>query len=140
MPYPAPALAPIHPESELMLSYRNVSCTSLTTFFLRSLNLVVPRDSLCIRRWHLLARSCLRLLWCRRLGWLYEAVLLSSWKLRIRCAIYSSVLSRASLLRSILWLSCSLYVVVCDMSSFGVFLCDLVVGWIGRCGDDVPGV
>jgi hypothetical protein len=95
---------------------------------------VVALYSLCIAWWNIGA-------WTRRLCWrrsrgTNEAVLLTG-ELGVRCVVHSAVALLTSTLATtwrILWLA--LDVVVGHVSL--LFIVDLLVGWIGRYGDDVP--
>ena len=89
----------------------------------RLLHLVIP-NSLLITRWSRVTRSRFRL---RRRLRLHKALLLIR-ELRVGCAIH----------RAILRLALRLDVVVSYVSALGIF--QLRVRWLGRDGDDVPGV
>jgi hypothetical protein len=72
----------------------------------------------------------------RRSRWPNKAVLLTR-ELRARCNVVDStvsLLSSALAARRVLWLS--LDVIIRHVSL--LFIIDLLVGWIGRYGDDVP--
>ena len=108
--------------------------TQLRSQSLRALHLVVTLHSLRIRWWNIGARAR-RFRWCGSRG-SHETILLTG-ELRIRSVVaHSAVTLLASALaaRRILWLA--LDVVVRHMPL--LLVVDLLVGGVGRYGDDVP--
>lgn len=112
-----------------------------------ALDLIIPSSLLIRWRWSIIcaiARSGLRR-GRRRLHisrcWARLRFRLLLRELRVRCAgVHGSIALLSLLWCCVLWLAGCLNIVVCDCAALGVLLRDLLVGWVGRDGDDVPGV